>query len=319
MLRRGPTDSAVGRLQAEMLAASLRSGPQDVALVLLLAILLGGLLPAGPLSPAMLAATFYIALFIHLIASAYDGRFGRMRTFTWFLLICAWIASEVMAFAALMLPWGQFRFWLASKFAGMPVLGKWLSNLIGGEALGPSVWSYVLFGILALDLLVMHHRRWQAASPAQIVTFIISVIAAAVILSPTIAQITPGPPPGGFAVMPPWYTLPIYELLRLVPGKAVGIGLAFAAMLVLLVLPGVRADRLRESSIGWLWFVLSTALAASWIGLWYLASLPAEEPALSVGRLLAAFHFSYFLVLPILLGRFAQRLTATKATETASS
>jgi len=312
-------ETTVRSWQAEMLAGSLRSGPQDVGLALILAVLLGGLLLAGPLSPTTLATTFYLALFIHLIVSVYDGRFGRMRTFTWFLLICAWIASEVMAFVALMLPWGQFRFWLASKFAGMPVLGKWQSDLIGGEALGPWVWSSLLLGILALDLLVMHHRRWQAASRAQIVAFIIGVIAAAVILSPTIVQLTPASPSGGFAVMPPWYTLPIYELLRLIPSKAVGIGLAFAAMLVLLVLPGVRADRLRESSIGWLWFALTVTLGACWIGLGWLGSLSAEEPALSVGRVLAAFHLTYFLVLPLLLGRLAQKLTATKATEPTSS
>jgi ubiquinol-cytochrome c reductase cytochrome b/c1 subunit len=319
MLRRGPTDGTVRKWEAEMLAASLRSGPQDVGLVLLLSVLLGGLLLAGPLSPATLATTFYPALFIHLLVSAYDGRFDRMRTFTWFLLICGWIASEVMAFVALMLPWGQFRFWLASKFAGMPVLGKWLSDLIGGEALGPWVWSSVLLGILALDLLVMHHRRWRAASPAQIVAFVVCVIAGAAILSPTIVQLTPGPPPGDFAVMPFWYTLPIYELLRLIPSKAVGIGLAFAAMLVLLVLPGMRADRLRESSIGWLWFALTVTLGACWVVLGWLGSLSAEEPALSLGRVLAAFHFTYFLVLPLLLGRLAWKLAAAKAMEPTSS
>jgi quinol-cytochrome oxidoreductase complex cytochrome b subunit len=89
--------------------------------------------------------------------------------------------------------------------------------------------------------------------------------------------------------------------------------------LVLLVLPGLRVDRLRESSIGWLWFVLTAALAACWIGLGWLGSLAPEEPALSVGRVLAAFHFAYFLVLPLLLGRFALRRATERPAEPAAT
>jgi ubiquinol-cytochrome c reductase cytochrome b/c1 subunit len=292
---------------AGTLAGFLRWRPQDVGLLLILAVLFGGLLFAGPLTPAKLATTFYLALFIHLVVSAYDGRFDRLRTLTWFLLIGAWVVSEIQAFLSMLLPFGQLRFWLANKFASMPVVGKWLSDLIGGESLGPWFWSAGLLLILALDLLAMHRWRWRTASTAQIAIFVIGVIAAAIILSPVIAGLTPAPPPGGFAILPLWYTLPLYELLRLVPSKAVGVGLAFAAMLVLLVLPGTRTDRLAEGRTGWLWLALTIALAASWIGLGWLGSLPSEGTALSAGRVLAAFHFAYFLVLPFLLGRLASR------------
>lgn len=98
-------------------------------------------------------------------------------------------------------------------------------------------------------------------------------------------------------IVPEWYFLPFYAILRAVPDKLFGVLAMLASILVLFFLPfyvnnEVRSMRFRPISHFLFWLIVVDALLLGWIG-----GKPAAEPYITVGRILAVYYFLYFLVL----------------------
>lgn len=300
---------------AESPGAAQRPGVPEVGFILVVGVLLAGLLLAGPTTPARLATTFYLALFIHIVVSACDGRFGGWRTVTFLLLIAAWVAAEIAGFLRMVMPFGQFSFWLSSTVGGVPWMGHRLVRLLETwEAWPGTPWlGYTaVILVLLLDIVAMHLVRWRRMSRLQRTLLAAAAVVAAWILAPLIASLAPAAAPNGIRHFPYWYILPFHSLLRSVPDKLAGVVLVFAAMLVPLVLPFARIDKLRGRLLRGLWVVLSLALAGCWIGLGQLGSLPPDDPALSLAAALASFHFAYFLLFPFLFRGLARYFGARR-------
>jgi hypothetical protein len=100
-----------------------QSPARQTGLFLVLVALANGLMLPGSLSVKDLMTTFYLALFVHVGFTIYDGSFNALRTATWLLLIGLWVGSEIAAFFGLMFPSGQFAFWLAN----VPLVGEVLA------------------------------------------------------------------------------------------------------------------------------------------------------------------------------------------------
>jgi ubiquinol-cytochrome c reductase cytochrome b/c1 subunit len=169
----------------------------------------------------------------------------------------------------------------------------------------------VLLLLLGLDLIAMHLARRDHRPIWHFLIFLAVVTAATLALDRVIASlfsviVSSNKVDNAYAIMPAWYALPFYALLRLVPSKIGGIVLVFAALLTPLVSPWMRADALRTGRRGWLWLLSCVLLAAAWIGLGVLGSLPPKDTELLVARLLAAFYFAFFLVFPFVHGRLSR-------------
>lgn len=284
---------------------------QDAGLFAVLVILISGLaelvLADAPSSTAM--STFYLAFFIHVGLTLYLGTIGSLRKATWLLLIAVWAGSELTAFATYVFPWGMVAYWLAS----IPVLGAvlgWLSSDDIRPVLVDHIpWAGIPLVLLGLDLVVMHHPRWRLRPLLGLAAFVAAAFATVVALGlalggsaiPAAASESPLP-----TVVPPWHTLPLYAMIRAVPGKLAGILTAFAALFMPLIWPWVRADALRSGWLRWPWRLLCVALALAWVGLGYLGSLPPEGGALAAARLATAFYFAFFLLFPFALGKIAR-------------
>lgn len=291
-----------------------RSRVRIVGLFLVLVILVNGLIIPGS-TPKELVATFYLALFFHIGFTIYDGSFSSLHTATWLLLIGTWVAPVAVGFSGFMLPWGQFTFWLATLPLVGDALAAWqASNL--ASALGTYVpWPALPLLILGLDIAVMHHEEWRRSSLLRIAIFLVSVAAAAIILGLAFSMVVIEPrAPNGpdiglspFPIMPDWHELPFYALLRAVPNKLGGVALMFACMLAPMVWPWMRVDILRRGPARRVWPLLCLALAAAFVGLGYLGSRPADDMTIRATQALAAFYLSFFLVLPLLIGKIAGR------------
>jgi ubiquinol-cytochrome c reductase cytochrome b/c1 subunit len=293
-----------------------RSQIRNIGLFFVLVILVNGLIIPGATSPKDLMATFYLALFVHVGFTIYDGSFDALRTATWLLLIGTWAGSEALTFWGFMVPWGQVAFWLAT----VPLVGDVLAytsdaaSILGGYV----PWSALPLLVLGLDIAVMHYDRWRRSSLLRVAIFLASVGAAAIVLGLALNLVIDRSAPSGpdvatgqLPIVPPWHSLPFYALLRAVPSKLGGVVLMFAAMLVLMVWPWMRADMLRMGRTRAVWPLLCLALAAAWIGLGYLGSRPADDATIRAAQALAVFYLAFFLVLPRLLGRFAGRAATT--------
>jgi ubiquinol-cytochrome c reductase cytochrome b/c1 subunit len=302
-------------------ATNNSAGPslgRDVGLFLVLVVLISGLILPGSASPADLLATFYLAFFIHAGFALYGGRVSAVRKTTWVFLIVAWAGSEIIGFFGYLLPWGQLMFWLASQLAALPVAGEMLARSAahiaghGAPALGP----ILLLCLLSLDIAAGHLDDWRERSRAQIGVFLAAVVAGIVVLALAADMLIGGPSLGGPDVgalptrtklIPSWYELPLYTLLRAVPHKLAGVVVTFAAMMVPIVWPWMRADMFRIGPMRWMWLLLCIAFAAAWIGLGWLGSRPPDPSSIHAAQALAVFYFAFFLVWPPLFHRIARR------------
>jgi len=123
-------------------------------------------------------------------------------------------------------------------------------------------------------------------------------------------------------IVPEWYLLPFYAILRAVPDKLGGVILMFAAIGVLFVLPWldtskVRSMRYRPMARWFFGFFVVACLGLGWAG----AELPdTKVPVLGaigvdfllLGRVLTLYYFAYFLVILPVLG-FVEKPTARPA------
>jgi hypothetical protein len=259
-----------------------------------------------------LTATFYFALFVHVMSTLYIATFGRLRTATWLLLIGAWAGWEIGTFASLVRPWRQWQAWLTQ----WPLVGDALVASVGR-------WPYLALFLLALDVVVMHYADWRRRSFLHMAVFLAAVIGATVATDLAVSamvSVPPLPPPAQEpalpALIPIWYALPVYALLRAPPSKIWGVTAMCAALLAPMIWPWMRADVLRIGRTRWAWRLLCMMLGATWISLGYLGAQPPEGLALVAARILAIFYLAYFLVLPFALRWMARRSDlVTRSTE----
>jgi quinol-cytochrome oxidoreductase complex cytochrome b subunit len=110
-----------------------------------------------------------------------------------------------------------------------------------------------------------------------------------------------------FDIVPAWYALPFYAMLRAVPVKALGVAVAFAALLAPMIWPWVHADRLRVGRTCWAWRFACVGFAAAVIGLGWLGVQPPDTWTILAARALTVAYFGYFLVVPCALRRMMAR------------
>jgi len=105
-------------------------------------------------------------------------------------------------------------------------------------------------------------------------------------------------------IVPEWYYLPFYAILRAVPSKLGGVVAMFSAILVLCFLPWLDTSRVRSAKYRPVYKVFFWLFVASAIGLGYLGAMPAEGGYVLASRLLAVYYFAFFLIVMPLLGLF---------------
>ena len=105
-------------------------------------------------------------------------------------------------------------------------------------------------------------------------------------------------------IVPEWYFLPFYAILRAVPSKLGGVILMFGAIIMLVILPWLDTSRIRSAVYRPVYKILFWVFIACVIGLGYLGSQPPEGGAVLAARILTAYYFIHFLVILPLLGLF---------------
>jgi len=103
-------------------------------------------------------------------------------------------------------------------------------------------------------------------------------------------------------IVPEWYFLPFYAILRSIPDKLGGVVAMFASILILLALPKLNLSWFRSAKFRPLfaplyWFLVSDFLLLGWLG-----QKPVESPYIEIGFVCTMFYFCIFLVLFPLLG-----------------
>ena len=105
-------------------------------------------------------------------------------------------------------------------------------------------------------------------------------------------------------IVPEWYLLPFYAILRAIPSKLGGVIFMFAAIFVLILLPWLDTCKVRSSTFRPIYRKFFWVLVGTVILLGYLGAKPPEGIYLVLSRIGTAYYFIHFLVLLPLLGRY---------------
>lgn len=106
------------------------------------------------------------------------------------------------------------------------------------------------------------------------------------------------------SIVPEWYLLPFYAILRSIPNKLLGVIGMFLAILVLLVLPYTDTSNIKGSSYKPLYTISFWLFALNFLILMWLGSCHVENPYIFAGQVATAYYFSHFLIILPLLGIF---------------
>ena len=103
-------------------------------------------------------------------------------------------------------------------------------------------------------------------------------------------------------IVPEWYLLPFYAILRSIPDKLFGVIAMFASIFVLVILPWLDTSKVRSAIFRPIYKQFYWFLVADVIILGYMGAMPAEGTYLIIARVATVYYFLHFLVILPLLG-----------------
>ncbi len=287
------------------------------------------------------ASMFFIAVYIHMFRGLYYGSYKAPREILWILGVIIYLLMMATGFMGYVLPWGQMSFWgatvITNLFSAIPYVGDSIVTLLwGGYSVGNPTLNrffslhyllpFVIAGVVVLHVWALHVAGQnnpagvEAKTEKDTVPFtpyatvkdsfgmacFLLFFAWFIFYIPNYLgdpdnyiQANPAVTPAH--IVPEWYYLPFYAILRSIPSKLGGVIAMFGAIIVLAFLPWldsckVRSSKYRPLAKQFFWIFVATC-----IGLGYLGAQPPEGIYVIAGRVLTALYFAYFLiVLPVL-------------------
>jgi quinol-cytochrome oxidoreductase complex cytochrome b subunit len=292
------------------------------------------------------ASMFFITVFIHIGRGLYYGSYMQPRTLVWSLGVVILLLMMATAFLGYVLVWGQMSFWAATVitnfFTAFPIVGDKIVTLLwGGFSVDNATLNrffslhyllpFVITGVVIVHMAAVHqdgsNNPLGISSTSDKISFFpyffikdtLSLVALLlffsyfVYFSPNTLGHSDNYIPGNPMVtpehiVPEWYFLPAYAILRSIPNKLLGVLALFAAILVLFVLPFVNTSEVRSSLYRPLHQKAFWLLVIDYILLGYLGQQVPESPFIEIGQVASIYYFSYFLIIIPFLGKFERNL-----------
>jgi len=289
------------------------------------------------------ASMFFIAVYIHMFRGLYYGSYKAPREILWILGVIIFLVMMGTAFMGYVLPWGQMSFWgatvITNLFSAFPIVGDPIVTLLwGGFSVDNPTLNrffalhfllpFVLLGLVILHTAALHvcgsnnplgiePKGPQDTVPfnpyvtvkdgfAVVVFFI--VFAAFVFFMPNYMghpdnYIPANPLVTPAHIVPEWYFLPFYAILRAIPDKLGGVIAMFGSIALLLVLPWLDTSKVRSCKFRPIYRQFFWILAIDGLILGYAGAMPAEGSWLIIARVGTFYYFFHFLVLLPVLGK----------------
>ena len=286
------------------------------------------------------ASFFFIVTYIHMFRGLYFGSYMFPRGLLWCSGVIIFLLMMATAFMGYVLPWGQMSFWgatvITNLFSAVPFVGNYIVEwLWGGFSVDNATLNrffslHYLLPFLISGLAIIHLSFLHTAgsgNPLGINTNIDSItfypyfyskdvfafltyvffLIFFVFYFPNSLGHSDNYIPANPLVTPPhivpeWYFLPFYAILRSIPDKLGGVVAMVSAILILLMLPLInfsdcRSSKFRPIYSFFYWFIVADFLILGWIG-----QKPVESPFIEIGMLATLFYFMFFLILLPIIG-----------------
>ena len=306
---------------------------------------------------ANVASFFFIFVYMHIARGMYYGSYKSPRILVWSIGTIILILMIATAFLGYVLPYGQMSLWgatvITNLLSAIPVFGQDLVELIwGGFSVSNATLNrffslhyllpFVLAALSVGHLIALHvhgssnpngvtsNGDRYAMHPYFIFKDLVTIFAFFLVLSiivffypnllghsdnyiPADPMVTPA------SIVPEWYLLPFYTVLRSIPNKLLGVIAMFGSLLILLILPITDLSRIRGSQFRpamklAFWFFVVDFIILMWIG-----SQHPNTPYVEIGQIATAFYFSWFLIIVPIIGISENTLMDIANKSTASS
>ncbi len=281
------------------------------------------------------ASIFFVCLYLHIARGIYYGSFKLIET--WITGVIILILSIATAFLGYVLPWGQIRFWgatvITNLLSAIPYIGKsvvlWLW---GGFAVGNPTLNrffalhfllpFIIAAVVVIHLLYLHQTGSNnplgiTRSPYKIhfhwlytikdltgFIFVIYILLLLCLYTPFWLGdpenfLPANPLMAPIHIIPEWYFLWAYAILRSIPNKLGGVVAIFAAILILFRLPLINHNKRQGLTSYFLAQILFWSFGTTTILLTWIGGCPVEPPYIFLGQIFTTFYFSFYFLLPL--------------------
>ena len=294
------------------------------------------------------ASMFFIVTYIHLFRGMYYGSYKTPRELLWMLGVVILLIMMATAFMGYVLPWGQMSYWgatvITNLFSAFPVVGHAIVTwLWGGFSVDNPTLNrffalhyllpFVLLGVVGLHVAALHvvgsnnplgidvkspqdtvpfHPYYTIKDSVGVCIFLL-VYSIIVFFLPNLLSdpnnfIPANPLQTPSDIVPEWYFLPYYAILRSIPNKLGGVCLMFGSILILFVLPWLDTSRVRSARFRPIYRQLIFVWVAAVIVLGICGAHKPEGIWVVLARVGTLYYFLHFLVILPLLGKLERPL-----------
>jgi len=288
------------------------------------------------------ASMFFIAVYIHMFRGLYYGSYKEPRELIWILGVAIYLLMMAAAFFGYVIVWGQMSFWgatvITNLFGAIPFIGDTLLSLLWG---GVSVDNptlvrffslhylvpFLILGVVVLHIWALHvpgnnnptgidvkgpqdtipfHPYYTVKDGFAAVLFIIFFAVFVFYFPNALGEpdnyieanrlVTPE------HIVPEWYLLPFYAILRSIPDKLLGVIALGLSLVVLFIIPWLDTSKVRSARFRPLYKQFFWIFAIDAVILGYVGAQPAEGMYLIVSRIATAYYFIHFFIIMPALG-----------------
>ncbi len=232
------------------------------------------------------ASMFFLAVYVHMFRNLYYGSYKAPREVLWILGCVIYLLMIGTAFFGYVLPWGQMSFHgavvITNLIGAIPLVGPAITTwLWGGFAVDNPTLNrffslhyllpFMIAGVVGLHIWALHvpgnnnptgvnvsspddtvpfHPYYTVKDGFAISVFLILYATFVFYLPDALGDaanyIQANPLVTPAHIVPEWYLLPFYAILRAVPNKLMGVILMFGAIATLFVLPWLDTSKVRS-------------------------------------------------------------------------
>jgi len=282
------------------------------------------------------ASAFFFLVYLHIGRGLYYGSYKAPRTLTWTIGTIILVLMMATAFLGYVLPYGQMSLWgatvITNLLSAIPWVGQDIVEFVwGGFSVNNAtlnrffalhfVLPFVLAALALMHLIALHDTV-GANNPLGIsgnydrlpfapyfifkdlitIFLFILVLSVFVFFMPNVLgdsenYVMANPMQTPPAIVPEWYLLPFYAILRSIPNKLLGVIAMFSAILILMVMPYTDLSKYRGVQFRPLSKIAFFVFLANFLILMQLGAKHVESPFIEFGQISTVLYFAHFLII----------------------
>jgi len=282
------------------------------------------------------ASAFFFIVYLHIGRGLYYGSYKAPRTLVWTIGTVILILMMATAFLGYVLPYGQMSLWgatvITNLMSAIPWIGQDIVEFIwGGFSVSNAtlnrffalhfVLPFILAALALMHLIALHDLAGSGnplgvsgnydrlpMAPYFLFKDLITIFLFIIILSifvffmPNVLgdsenYVMANPMQTPSAIVPEWYLLPFYAILRSIPNKLLGVIAMFSAILALMIMPFSDLSKLRGIQFRPLSKIAFFIFVVNFLILMQLGAKHVESPFIEFGQISTVLYFSHFLII----------------------